>query len=100
MNAVAKSSSTLVVNTPAEITAVNAGAVKKHIQDSLKEEHTRVELRMQGTRFIDSSGLGVLVYLNKQMSARGGSVRLKEPARGVLQVLQMTRMTHMFEILP
>lgn len=90
---------TLVVNTPAEITAVNASFVKKHLQAALKETHARVDLHMQNTRFIDSSGLGVLVYLHKLMSARSGSVRLLQPARGVLQVLELTRMSHLFEII-
>ncbi|MFN0075202.1 MAG: STAS domain-containing protein [Prosthecobacter sp.] len=90
---------TLVVNTPAEITVVNASFVKKHLQSALTAAHSRVDLHMQNTRFIDSSGLGILVYLHKLMSARDGCVRLLHPARSVLQVLELTRMSHLFEIL-
>jgi anti-sigma B factor antagonist len=90
---------TLVVNTPAEITAVNVSAVKKHLQASLTESHERVELNMLNTRFIDSSGLGVMIYLHKLMSARAGSVCLRHPSRSVLQVLEITRMSHLFEII-
>ena len=90
---------TLVVNTPNEITAVNASAVKKHLQTALTEAHQRIDLRMQNTRFIDSSGLGVMIFLHKLMSARAGGVRLLQPSRAVQQVLELTRMAHLFEIL-
>lgn len=90
---------TLAVIAPVEITSVNASFVKKHLQASLTEKHLRVDLHMQQTRFIDSSGLGILVYLHKLMNARGGAVRLLQPSRGVLQVLELTRMGHLFQIL-
>lgn len=91
--------SALVVNAPVEITSVNASFVKKHLAATLNDKHSRVDLQMRQTRFIDSSGLGILVYLHKLMNARGGRVRLLQPSRGVLQVLELTRMDHLFEII-
>ncbi len=90
--------STLVVTTPAEITEVNAGAFKRHLQAAVTKEHRHVELNMRKTHSIDSSGLGALIFLHKLMNSRSGSVRILHPSRDVQQVLELTRMAELFEI--
>ena len=90
--------STLVVNTPAEITEINAGAFKRHLQAAVTNQHRQVELHMRKTHSIDSSGLGALIFLHKLMNSRAGSVRILQPSRDVQQVLELTRMAELFEI--
>lgn len=90
--------STLVVNTPAEITEINAGAFKKRLQTAVTKEHRQVELHMGKTHSIDSSGLGALIFLHKLMEARAGSVRLMQPSHDVQQILELTRIAELFEI--
>ena len=90
--------STLVVNTPAEITEINAGAFKRHLLAAVTKEHRQVELHMRKTHSIDSSGLGALIFLHKLMNSRSGSVRILHPSRDVQQVLQLTCMAELFEI--
>ena len=90
--------STLVVTTPAEITEVNAGAFKKHLQSVLTKEHRQVELHMLKTRIIDSSGLGALIFLHRLMDSRAGSVRLLHPSHDVQHILELTHISELFEI--
>src|SRR3990172_1146001 len=48
--------------------------------------------------WVSSYGLGVLVQLHKRMRARGGDVKLAA-VRGVLaEVLQLTRLSHVFAL--
>ena len=89
---------TLVVNTPSEITEFNAGAFKKHLQSSLTKEHQQVELHMRKTRTIDSSGLGALIFLHRLMGSRSGSVRLLHTSREIQQILEITCIAQLFEI--
>ena len=90
---------TLVLNTPAEITGGNAGAFKKHLQAAVTNKHRKVELHMRKTHSIDSSGVGALIYLQKLMNSRAGSVRILHPSRDVQQVLELTRVAELFEII-
>jgi len=90
--------STLVISAPAELTEINAGAFKQHLQSALTKEHRQVELHMRKTRYIDSSGLGALIFLHRLMDSRAGSVRLLHPSREVQQILQLTRIAELFEI--
>ena len=50
------------------------------------------------TRFVDSSGLGMLIALHKTMVGRGGSVRILNPTPSVQQILELTRLHRVFEI--
>jgi anti-sigma B factor antagonist len=53
---------------------------------------------LSGVTFIDSSGLGVLVDLSRQVSERGGSVQLEDPSPSVTRLLEITKMTDLFGV--
>lgn len=91
--------STLCISTPADLNAYNAGAFRDHARANLQGEHTSIDIDMARTTFVDSSGLGALISLHKMMAARGGSVRLIHPTKPVLQLIELTRMHRIFEIL-
>jgi anti-sigma B factor antagonist len=48
--------------------------------------------------FIDASGLGVLVTALKRARASGGDLVLRDPARGVARVLEISRLAAVFQI--
>lgn len=50
-------------------------------------------------KFIDSTGLGVLVGAYKKCVEMGGSVRLKTLNENVMKVFKLTRLDKVFEIL-
>lgn len=90
---------TLCIATPADLNASNVGAFREQARASLDGEHTRIDVDMSQTTFVDSSGLGALISLHKMMTARGGSVRLLHPMQPVLQLIELTRMHRIFEII-
>jgi len=48
---------------------------------------------------VDSSGLGALIALHKTMCARGGGIRILRPTPVVHQVMELTRLHRVFEII-
>ena len=89
----------LLVSDISELNATNASQVKSEIREALTSEHTRIDLDLSTTRFVDSSGLGVLIGLHKSMAARQGTIRILNPTGTVQQVLELTRLHRLFEIL-
>lgn len=83
-----------------ELNAANAGSLRDQARARLKPEHTSLEIDFSGTRFIDSSGLGALIALHKTLCARQGAVRVIRPTPQVQQILELTRMHRLFEIVP
>jgi len=81
-----------------ELNAANAGAFRDEIRAALKPETTMVDVDLSQTGFVDSSGLGALIALQKTMTARKGAVRIINPRPNVMQILELTRLHRVFEI--
>jgi anti-sigma B factor antagonist len=79
------------------IDASNAGhfkdAVRKHLEPGV-----HVVLNLKQLEFLDSSGLGALVWLLRELEARSGRVRLCELQKQVHLLLELVRMHRVFEI--
>ena len=89
---------TLLVTGLLELVAANAGQIRDAIRAELKPAHTELVLDMSGMTFLDSSGLGVLISLHKSLRQQNGTVRLLKPAPSVHQILELTRLHRVFEI--
>ncbi len=81
-----------------ELNAANAGAFRDDIRAALRADTTTIDVDLSQTGFVDSSGLGALIALQKTMSARGGAVRIVNPRANVGQILELTRLHRVFEI--
>jgi anti-sigma B factor antagonist len=92
------SSVVLQVTGPGELNASNATPFREQVRSALRAEHSQIDLDFSGTRFVDSSGLGALISLHKTMCSRQGRVRVVNPTPQVQQILELTRMHRLFEI--
>lgn len=81
-----------------ELAAGNAAQVRDDVRGALKDGHKSIDFDLSGTSFLDSSGLGTLISLHKTMMGRTGLVRLLNPTPVATQVLELTRMHRIFEI--
>lgn len=88
----------LRVSGPDELNATNATPFRDQVRSALRAEHSRIDLDFSTTRFVDSSGLGALISLHKLMAGRQGRVRVVNPTPQVQQILELTRMHRLFEI--
>jgi anti-sigma B factor antagonist len=71
----------------------------EQLQHLIELGHRRVVLNMQRVRFIDSSGLGVIVMMQRRL-ADGGEIAIVSDQEAVLNVLKLTRMAKIFRIFP
>ena len=81
-----------------ELDAVNARALRQIVIDALTDTVTNIEIDLSQTVFVDSCGLGALIALHKTACSRKGKLRLLRPLPPVQQILELTRMHRIFEI--
>ncbi len=82
----------------AELNATNSGAFRDETRAALRPSTTRLDLDLSVTTFMDSSGLGALIALHKTMTTRGGALRIVNPSSTVGQILELTRLHSVLEI--
>ena len=81
---------------------MNASSVhtfREKVRANLLVDHTQLDVDMSATTFLDSSGLGALLSLHKLMNARGGKMRIINPRPAVVQIIELTRVHRIIEIL-
>jgi anti-sigma B factor antagonist len=81
------------------IDASNAGHFKDAVRQHL-EPGVHLLLNLKQLEFLDSSGLGALVWLLREIEARSGGVRLCGLQKQVQVLLELVRMHRVFEIYP
>ena len=89
---------TLTVSGLTELTASNAASVRDEARSRLEPGHTTLTVDLSEIEFLDSSGLGALISLHKTMCARSGHVCLLNPSDTAEQILELTRLHRLFEI--
>ena len=93
---------TLSIGGLRELTAANAESVRLLACAAVTPDLVTIELDLSETTMMDSFGLGVITSLYKTATecSRNGSpsVRLLNPQPPVQQVLELTRLHHLFEI--
>jgi len=89
---------TLRVTAIKELGAANATAFRDWVREAYSDGHKDIEVDMSETTFVDSCGLGALVALHKTACNRHGALRLLYPTASVKQILELTRLSRVFEV--
>jgi len=89
---------TLRASAIAELSAANANSFRDEARHAFGQQQRNIEIDLSQTTALDSCGLGALVALHKTASARGGVLRLRNPTPPVQQILELTRMHRIFEV--
>src|SRR3954468_11150692 len=83
-----------------ELTAVNSAHFREEVSAALPGSPATIEIDLAQTRFVDSSGLGALFAIYRATAQRDGVIlRLLNPRPEVQQLLELTQMRQLFEIL-
>ena len=82
----------------AELSAANANSFRDEARHAFGQQQRNIEVDLSQTTTVDSCGLGALVALHKTAVARGGVLRLLNPTPPVQQILELTRMHRIFEV--
>src|SRR5262245_6134931 len=90
---------TLRISGIKELGAANADEFRDQARAAVAKGHKNVDLDLAETTFIDSCGLGAIIALHKTACSRQGKVRLLNPQPAVQQILDLTRMDRVLEII-
>src|SRR5438128_5745412 len=90
---------TLVLSGIKELGAANADEFRDQVREALTGGHKNIEFDLAETTFVDSCGLGAIIALHKSACSRQGKVRLVNPQPAVQQILELTRMNRILEII-
>jgi anti-sigma B factor antagonist len=89
---------TLRITDVRELGAANSNTFRDQARSAMSESQRNIEIDLSQTSFVDSCGLGTLIALHKTACSRRGMVRLLNPTPSVQQILELTRMHRIFEI--
>ena len=96
--AVEKVGDVAVVEIPVdELDASNTGELKHDIAPVL-EANTKLVIDLSRLRFVDSSGLGAILSCLRQLSSKGGDLKLSGMQKQVRAVFELVRMHRIFDI--
>ncbi len=76
-------------------------SIHKEFRDAyIHTENPNMEfnVNLAGTRYIDSSALGMLLVLDDHAKKLGGKVILSKPSDDALKILQLANFDHIFDI--
>jgi anti-sigma B factor antagonist len=80
-----------------ELDASNAGDLKRDIAPIL-ETNAKVVIDLSRLRFVDSSGLGAMLSCLRQLTAKGGDLKLCGMSKQVRAAFELVRMHRIFDI--
>lgn len=76
----------------------SGSGLKDQVKELLGKEKISIHLNMANVEFINSSGLGVLVSMMKEIRLHKGRLTLSNLASYVLEIFEITQLSHIFEI--
>lgn len=80
-----------------ELDASNSAEFKSAMAPIL-QAHTELVLDLSRLRFVDSSGMGAILSCLRQLSAKGGDLKLCGMTKQVRAVFELVRMHRIFDI--
>ncbi|EKD84298.1 MAG: anti-sigma factor antagonist [uncultured bacterium] len=81
-----------------ELDVHHVKSLKSEIMDSIESTGWTYELNMDKVAYLDSSGLGMLVYLKKEITRHNGKLRIVKLHEPVLNVFKLTKLDDFFEL--
>jgi len=77
---------------------MNAVEVKETVKSLLDRDRTMIHIDMSGVDFINSSGLGAMVSMLKEIRLRQGRLTLSNLAPYIVEIFEITQLANVFEI--
>ncbi|THB65541.1 MAG: anti-sigma factor antagonist [Desulfovibrio sp.] len=95
--------SVLIVKPPEELAYDVAPRLKAEVEAVLQAEDvaqqvSEVQVELNKTTFMDSTGISVLVLIQKEASQAGIAVRLIKPRQEVVKILKLVGLINFFQI--
>lgn len=89
---------TLVVAVRGELDIYTAPDLRSLMLDAVRGGRDAVVLDLRGTTFLDSTALGVIVAVMKELRTRGGRFVLVNDRRSISKTLAITGLDHLLPV--
>lgn len=90
---------TVYIEPEGEISFLTVSSIKEEIYSFLKQDDKKVVLNLSKVKFVDSSGLGLIVSILKRMKRLEGEFIVEYPQLGVQKLFEMTRLDQLFKVI-
>nr|MBN2276258.1 anti-sigma factor antagonist [candidate division Zixibacteria bacterium] len=90
--------STTVISMSGRLDLSNGGKLKEEIKNLLTSGKISIHLNLGEVEFVNSSGLGALVSMMKEIRIHRGRLTLSNLADYVQEIFDITQLSHIFEI--
>lgn len=87
-----------VLSLKGRLDLASGSGLKEQVKALMDREKCTFHLNLQEVDFINSSGLGVLVSLMKEIRVKKGRLSLSNLASYVQEIFEITQLSHIFEI--
>jgi anti-sigma B factor antagonist len=87
-----------LVRLPQQLVMAVAPTVRAALAQLVESGHKRLVLDMRDIRYVDSSGLSVLIAALKNAHQHSGAVVLLDPTPDVRALIELTRLHQVFDI--
>lgn len=88
----------LLVKIEGEVDVYTSIDLKKEMTKLVESDQKRIIIDLESVNYMDSSGLGVLVALLKELKKVGGELKLISLPVSVKKIFDLTRLTKFFNI--
>ncbi len=88
----------MVLNLKGRLDLASGSGLKEEVKALLSREKSLLHLNLAEVDFINSSGLGVLVSIMKEVRLNKGRLTLSNLATYVEEIFEITQLSHIFEI--
>ncbi|MGV3708710.1 MAG: STAS domain-containing protein [Gemmatimonas sp.] len=90
----------VVVAVVGQLVVGNRQEFKQTVLDQVEQGARRILIDFAETGYVDSSGLGALVSLNKRVTEAGGALRLAALNEDMRTLFELTRLDTLFQLYP
>lgn len=87
-----------VLNLSGRLDLANGSTLKDQLKQLFTDGKSQIHLNLAEVEFINSSGLGALVSIMKEVRLIKGRLTLSNPASYVQEIFEITQLSHIFEI--
>ncbi|PSU27207.1 anti-sigma factor antagonist [Photobacterium phosphoreum] len=82
---------TIVLSINGDMDAAGCQNIQSTIDDVISKPHSHIDVDMENVAFLDSSGIGALVYLYKRLTEKQHSMQIKNAHGQPLSLLKLLR---------
>ncbi len=87
-----------VISLNGRLDLASGATLKDHMKQQFEKGVTSIHLNLSDVDFINSSGLGALVSIMKEIRLMKGRLTLSNLASYVQEIFEITQLSHIFEI--